>query len=82
MEAGSEARATTRRTRRRFQSEVWYSRVKSKKINEVGAGYGSGVPKPLDDETDNEEVAREPQAYFTTFPNDTGNEASAFFPDA
>ncbi|KAF2591710.1 hypothetical protein F2Q70_00039984 [Brassica cretica] len=35
-----------------------------------------------DDETDNVEVASEPQAYFTTFPDDTGDEATAFFPDA
>ncbi|KAF2542863.1 hypothetical protein F2Q68_00029492 [Brassica cretica] len=35
-----------------------------------------------DDETDNEEVASEPQAYFTTFPDDTVDEATAFFPDA
>ncbi|KAF2618926.1 hypothetical protein F2Q68_00040679 [Brassica cretica] len=35
--------------RARYRSEVWYSRVKSKNINEVGVGYGSEVPKPLHD---------------------------------
>ncbi|KAF2618927.1 hypothetical protein F2Q68_00040678 [Brassica cretica] len=35
--------------RARYRSEVWYSRFKSKNIIEVGAGYGSEVPKPLHD---------------------------------
>ena len=35
-----------------------------------------------DKETDNEEVASEPQEYYTTFPDDSGYEASSFFPNA
>ncbi|KAF3578066.1 hypothetical protein DY000_02029358 [Brassica cretica] len=49
---------------------------------ESNSGNKSPSLASTDEETDNEEVASEPQAYFTTFPDDTGNEASAFFPDA
>ena len=46
------------------------------------SGNKSPTLTSTDDETDNEEVAREPQAYFTSFPDDTGNEATTFSPDA
>ena len=46
------------------------------------SGNKSSSLASTDDETDNEEVASEPQAYFTSFPDDTGDEATAFSPDA
>ncbi|KAF3577918.1 hypothetical protein DY000_02029670 [Brassica cretica] len=45
---------------------------------ESNSGNKSPSLASTDDKTDNEEVASEPQAYFTTFPDDTGDEATAF----
>ena len=48
---------------------------------ESNSGNKSPSLASTDDETDNKEVASEPQANFTSFSDDTGNEATAFFPD-
>ena len=50
--------------------------------HESNSGNKSPSLASTDEETDNEEDASEPQEYYTTFPDDSGYEASSFFPNA
>ena len=56
--------------------------ARNPKAPKSNSGNKSPSLASTDDETDNEEVSSEPQAYFNTFPDDTGDEATTFFPDA
>ena len=56
--------------------------ARNPEAHESNSGNKSPSLASTDDETDNEEVSSEPQAYFNTFPDDTGDEATTFFPDA
>ena len=56
--------------------------ARNPQAHKSNSGNKSPSLASTDAETDNEEVASEPQEYYTTFPNDSGYGDSGFFPNA